>query len=43
MQLLGKSHQNFEEIRNDVSVYEQKPIKIDDINEAEKKRNQRAR
>ena len=43
MQLLGKSHQNFEEIRNDVSVYEQKPIKIDDFNEAEKKRNQRAR
>ena len=37
MQLLGKSHQNFEEIRNDVWVYEQKPIKIDDFNKAEKK------
>ena len=37
MNLLGKSPKNYEEISNDVLVYEQKPIKIDNFNEAEQK------
>ena len=37
MKLLGKSPKNYEEISNDVLVYEQKPIKIDNFNEAEQK------
>ena len=37
MKLLGKIPKNYEEISNDVLVYEQKPIKIDNFNEAEQK------
>ena len=33
--MLRKKPQNFKKIRIDVSVYEQRPIKIDDFNEAE--------
>ena len=35
--MFGKSPQSHEEIRNEVSVFEQNPIKIDDFNEAERK------
>ena len=34
---LGKSPYNYEEIRDDTCVYEQKPTKIDDFNEDEEK------
>ena len=34
---LGKNPQNHENVRNETDVYEQKPIKIDDFNEAEEK------
>ena len=34
---LGKSPHNYEEIRDETCVYEQKPIKIDDFNEDEEK------
>ena len=37
MKLLGESPKNYEEISNDVLVCKQKPIKIDDFNEAEQK------
>ena len=37
MEQLGKSPQNYENICNKTFVYEQKPIKIDDFNEAEEK------
>ena len=37
MKLLGKSPKNYEEISNDVLVYKQKPVKIDDFNEGEQK------
>ena len=35
MEMLRKKTQNYKKIRIDVSVYEQRPIKIDDFNEAE--------
>ena len=35
--MLDKNPQNYERVRNEISVYEQKPIKIDDLNEAEEK------
>ena len=35
--MLGKNPQKYERVCNETSVYEQKPIKIDDFNEAEKK------
>ena len=35
--MFGKNPQSHEEIRNEVSVFEQNPIKIDDFNEAERK------
>ena len=37
MKLLGKSPKNYEEVSNDILVYGQKPIKIDNFNEAEQK------
>ena len=35
MEMLRKKPQNYKKIRIDVSVYEQRPIKIDNFNEAE--------
>ena len=35
MEMLRKKPQNYKKIRIDVSVYERRPIKIDDFNEAE--------
>ena len=35
--MLGKYPQKYEGVCNETSVYEQKPIKIDDFNEAEEK------
>ena len=35
MEMLRKKPQNYKKIGIDVSVYEQRPIKIDDFNEAE--------
>ena len=35
--MLGKNPQKYEGVYNETSVYEQKPIKIDDFNEAEEK------
>ena len=35
--MLSKIPQSHERVRNEVSVYEQKPIKIDDFNEIEEK------
>ena len=32
---MGKNPQNHENVRNKTEVYEQKPIEIDDFNEAE--------
>ena len=40
---LVKNPQYYENSSNETDVYEQKPIKIDYFNEAEKKRNKRAR
>ena len=37
LELIGKVPQNYDEMRDDLWVYEQKPIKIDDFNKAEKK------
>ena len=37
MESLGKNLQNYEDIRDETCVYEQKPLKIDDFNEAEEK------
>ena len=37
MEQLGKNSQNYKNIWNETFVYEQKPIKIDDFNEAEEK------
>ena len=34
---MGKNPQNHENVRNETEVYEQKPIEIDDFNEAEEK------
>ena len=34
---MGKNPQNYESVYNETSVYEQKPIKTDDFNEAEEK------
>ena len=34
---LGENLQNYESVHNEASVYEQKPIKTDDFNEAEDK------
>ena len=34
---LGKNPQNYENNRNETDVYKQKPLKIGDFNEAEKK------
>ena len=34
---LGKNLQNYENVCDEKSVYEQKPLKIDDFNEAEEK------
>ena len=34
---LGKNPDNYETIRNDTSIFEQKPIKVDDFNEIEEK------
>ena len=39
VQQLGENPQNYESVHNETSVYEQKPIKIDDFNEAEEKEN----
>ena len=35
--MLGKNPQNYEGVCNKISVYQQKPIKIDDFNKAEEK------
>ena len=35
--MLGKNPQKYERVCSETSVYEQKPIKIDDFNEAEEK------
>ena len=37
IECLGKNPQNYENVFGETSVCEQKPIKIDDINEAEEK------
>ena len=37
MEMLGKNPQNCEWACNEISVYEQKPIKIDDFNKDEGK------
>ena len=37
MEMLGKNPQSHEKRCNEVSVYEQKPIKIDDSNETQEK------
>ena len=37
MESLGKNLQNYEDIRNETCVYEQKPVRIDDFNETEGK------
>ena len=37
MEMLSKKPQSHEGVSNEVSVYEQKPIKIDDFNEIEEK------
>ena len=37
LELIGKVPQNYDEMRDDLLVYEQKQIKIDDFNKAEKK------
>ena len=34
---LGKNPKNYETIRNETSVFEQRPIEVDDFNEIEKK------
>lgn len=34
---MGKNSHNYEEIRNETCVYEQKPIKIDEFNETGEK------
>ena len=34
---MGKNLQNYESVHNETFVYEQKPIRINDINEAEEK------
>ena len=34
---MGKNSHNYEEIRNETCVYEQKPIKIDEFNETREK------
>ena len=34
---LGKNPDNYETTRNDTSVFEQKPVKVDDFNEIEEK------
>ena len=34
---LGRNPENYETIRNETSVSEQKPIKVDDLNEIEEK------
>ena len=39
LQKLGENPQNYESVHNETSVYKQKPIKIDDFNEAEEKEN----
>ena len=38
MEMLSKNPQSHEGVSNEVSVYEQKPIKIDDFNEIEEKK-----
>ena len=38
MEMLRKNPQSHEGVSNEVSVYEQKPIKIDDFNEIEEKK-----
>ena len=37
MESFGKNLQNYKDIRDETCVYEQKPLKIDDFNEAEEK------
>ena len=37
MEFLGKNPQNYKDICNEKCVYEQKPVKIDDFNEAKEK------
>ena len=37
IEYLGKNLQNYESVRNETNVSEEKPIKIDDFNEAEEK------
>ena len=34
---LGKNPENHENIRNEINIYEQKPINVDDFNEVEEK------
>ena len=51
MSSLGKNSENYEAIRNETTIYEQKPVSIDDFNEEEeedvkgrvKKRKQKRR
>ena len=38
MEMLDKSPQNYNGAHNNISVYDQKPIKNDDFNEAEEKK-----
>ena len=35
MSSLGKNSENYEAIRNETTIYEQKPVSIDDFNEEE--------
>ena len=34
---LGKNHENYENIRNEINIYEQKSMNVDDFNEVEEK------
>ena len=34
---LGKNPENYETVRNETNMYEQKPINVDDFNEVEEK------
>ena len=38
---MGENPQNYESVHNETSVYKQKPIKIDDFNDAEEKENKK--
>ena len=34
---LGKNPENYETVRNETNMYEQKPVNVDDFNEVEEK------